>query len=230
MTRLIVCKEGGVWPLVVIGASVGGLEALSLIFPCLPADFAASILLVSHVGARKTALPKVLGSCCALPVRHARDGEPVLPGQVLLAPPGRHMLLTLLEGQRTIKLNHGPREHYTRPAIDPLFRSAASIAGANVVGLILSGYLGDGTAGLLAIKAGGGKTVVQDPADALAPSMPQSALDNVAVDWCLPADKIGPLLLALAMPPQALCYPLPQQHNVKLAASLAALCSAPHEV
>jgi two-component system, chemotaxis family, protein-glutamate methylesterase/glutaminase len=188
-------------PLVVIGASVGGLEALSLIFPCLPADFPASILLVSHVGSRKTALPEVLGRCCALPVRHARDGELVLPGQVLLAPPGRHMLLTLSAGQRTIKLSHGPREHHTRPAIDPLFRSAASTGGANVVGLILSGYLDDGTAGLQAIKAGGGKAVVQEPSDALAPSMPQSALDKVNVDWCLPADKIGPLLLALASPP-----------------------------
>ena len=216
-------------PLVVIGASVGGLEALSLILACLPADFAAPILLVSHVGSRKTALPEVLGRCCALPVRHARDGEPVLPGHVLLAPPGRHMLLTLAAGQPTIKLNHGPREHYTRPAIDPLFRSAARTGGANVVGLILSGYLGDGTAGLQAIKACGGKAVVQDPADALAPSMPQSALDNVDVDWCLPTDKIGPLLLALAMPSQELSSPVPRQHNVKLADSFAAEPQRSHE-
>ncbi|MBB5609933.1 chemotaxis response regulator CheB [Janthinobacterium sp. S3M3] len=124
-----------------------------------------------------------------------------MPGRILLAPPDWHMLVRRMKGQGMVCLSRGPKEHHTRPAIDPLFRSAASAYGANVVGVILSGYLDDGTAGLQAIKAGGGKVVVQAPSDALAPSMPQSALDKVEVDWCLPADKIGPLLLALASSP-----------------------------
>lgn len=193
--------------LVVMGASVGGMEALSIIFSALPADFPAAILVVTHVGARKSLLPELLAKTSALPVRYARDREPIGPGRILLAPPDQHMLVAIAAGRATVELTRGPRENHTRPAIDPLFRSAAAALGARVVGVILSGYLDDGTAGLQAIKACGGIALVQEPEDAVAPSMPHSAIRNVAVDLCLPVADMAPALLALASgqpaPPQA---------------------------
>ncbi|OBV41387.1 chemotaxis protein CheB [Janthinobacterium psychrotolerans] len=184
-------------PLIAIGASAGGMEALSTIFAALPADFPAAILVVTHVGARKSLLPALLAKTSALPVRHAQDREPIRPGRILLAPPDLHMLVSITAGQPMVELTRGPRENHTRPAIDPLFRSAAAALGPQVVGVILSGYLDDGTAGLQAIKACGGMALVQEPEDAVAPSMPDSALRNVAVDRRLPAAGIAPALLAL---------------------------------
>ena len=184
--------------LVVIGASVGGMEALSRIFSELPAGFPAAILVVTHVGARNSLLPEVLARTSALPVRHAQDREPIGPGRILLAPPDRHMLVAIAAGHAMVELTRGPRENHTRPAIDPLFRSAAAALGPQVAGVILSGYLDDGTAGLQAIKACGGMALVQEPGEAVAPSMPQSALRHVAVDRCLPVAGIAPALLALA--------------------------------
>ena len=196
--------------LIVMGASVGGMEALSTIFAALPADFPAAILVVTHVGARKSLLPELLAKTSALPVRYAQDREPIRPGRILLAPPDLHMLVAITAGQATVELTRGPRENHTRPAIDPLFRSAAAALGPQVVGVILSGYLDDGTAGLQAIKACGGMVLVQDPEEAVAPSMPQSAIRNVAVDRRLPVAEIAPVLLALAKgepaPPQP-CAP-----------------------
>jgi two-component system chemotaxis response regulator CheB len=199
-------------PLIVMGASVGGVNALSTIFAALPANLPAAILVVTHVGARKSLLPEILGKTSALPVRFAEEREPVRAGRILLAPPDRHMLIANLAGQATVELTRGPKENHTRPAIDPLFRSAAAAFGPRVVGVILSGYLDDGTAGLQAIKACGGKALVQEPQEAAAPSMPQSALDNVAVDWRLPVAEIGPALLALAhgtLAPATRAQPLP---------------------
>lgn len=182
--------------LIVMGASVGGMEALSTIFAALPADLPAAILVVTHVGARKSLLPELLAKTSALPVRYAQDREPIRPGRILLAPPDLHMLVAITAGQATVELTRGPRENHTRPAIDPLFRSAAAL-GPQVVGVILSGYLDDGTAGLQAIKACGGTVLVQEPEEAVAPSMPQSAIRNVAVDRRLPVAEIAPALLAL---------------------------------
>lgn len=184
--------------LIVMGASVGGVSALSTIFAALPANLPAVILAVMHVGARNSVLPEILGKTSALPVRFAEEHEPVRPGRILLAPPDRHMLVVSAAGQPCIELTRGPKENHTRPAIDPLFRSAAAAFGPKVVGVILSGYLDDGTAGLQAIKACGGKVLVQEPSEAVAPSMPQSAIDHVDVDWRLPSAEIGPALLALA--------------------------------
>ncbi|MGK5074914.1 chemotaxis protein CheB [Janthinobacterium sp. ZB1P44] len=183
--------------LIVMGASVGGVNALSTIFAALPASFPAPILAVMHVGARNSVLPELLGKNSALPVRFAETGEPVRAGCILLAPPDRHMLVAGLAGQATVELTLGPREHHTRPAIDPLFRSAAAAFGPAVAGVILSGYLDDGTAGLRAIKARGGKALVQEPQEAPAPSMPQSALAHVEVDWRLPVAGMAAVLLAL---------------------------------
>ena len=184
--------------LIVMGASVGGMEALSTIFAALPADFPAAILVVTHVGARKSLLPELLAKTSALPVRYAQDREPIRPGRILLAPPDLHMLVAITAGQAMVELTRGPRENHTRPAIDPLFRSAAAAFGPHVVGVILSGYLDDGTAGLQAIKACGGTVLEQDPEEAVAPSMPQSAMRNVVVDSRLPVADMAPVLLALA--------------------------------
>lgn len=183
--------------LILIGASAGGMDVLSAIFAGLPASLPAPVLVVTHLGARKSLLPEILGKTSALPVRFAEEREPVRPGRILLAPPDRHMLVANTAGQPSIELTRGPKENHTRPAIDPLFRSAAAF-GQKVVGVILSGYLDDGTAGLQAIKACGGKALVQEPQEAHASSMPQSAIDHVAVDWRLPVAEIAPALLALA--------------------------------
>ena len=198
--------------LILIGASAGGVEALSAIFAELPATLPAPVLVVAHVGARKSVLPEILGKTSALPVRFAEEREPVRPGRILLAPPDRHMLVANMAGQASIELTRGPKENHTRPAIDPLFRSAAAAFGPKVVGVILSGYLDDGTAGLQAVKACGGKALVQEPQEAQAPSMPQSAIDHVEVDWRLPVAEIAPALLALASGKPASAQPAqPQQ-------------------
>jgi two-component system chemotaxis response regulator CheB len=121
------------------------------------------------------------------------DGESIQPGKIYVAPPDRHLLL---EAGR-IRLTRGPKENRFRPAVDPLFRSAAYAYGSRVIGVVLSGALDDGTAGLWAIKDRGGIAVVQDPAEAEQASMPRSALANIEVDHCLPISEIAPLLVAL---------------------------------
>jgi two-component system chemotaxis response regulator CheB len=132
-------------------------------------------------------------------VVHAVDGEAIEPGRLYVAPPDRHLLL---EHQR-IRLTRGPKENRFRPAIDPLFRSAALAYGSRAVGVVLTGSLDDGTAGLWAIKDRGGVAIVQNPDEALYPSMPRSAMTNVAVDYCLPIDEIAPTLVRLSAQPAA---------------------------
>jgi two-component system chemotaxis response regulator CheB len=129
-----------------------------------------------------------------LKAAHVVDGERLLPGRIYVAPPDLHVLI---DGP-VIRLNHGPKEHHTRPAIDPLFRSAALSRAADVIGVILTGMLDDGTAGLQAVKQYGGIAVVQDPKEASAPSMPASALKYVAVDYCVSVAAMAGLLTALA--------------------------------
>jgi len=184
--------------IVVVGASAGGMGVLKKILSDLPADFAAAVCVVMHIGANKSVLPEILAKAGPLPVRHARDGDVIEPGVVLVAPPDRHLLLVDRGGAGAgVVLSHGPKENYTRPAIDPLFRSAAEACGERVVGVILSGFLDDGTVGLQAVKACGGTAVVQDPNDAYARDMPASAVANVAVDLLLPMDQIGAALTEL---------------------------------
>lgn len=180
---------------VVMGASAGGVAALTGILAGLPGDFPAPILIVMHVGDHPSVLPTLLARSCALPVRHAGDGEPLGPGVVLVAPPGRHLLVERDGDALRAVLTSGPRENHARPAIDPLFRSAAVACAGAAAGVILTGYLDDGVAGLAAIKACGGTAIVQDPAGATAPDMPRHAIEQVAVDRCLPlADIAGALL------------------------------------
>jgi two-component system chemotaxis response regulator CheB len=183
--------------IIVVGASVGGVEAVSRILADLPADLPAAVLVVIHTAPHaRSLLAQILGRAGKLPARSPRPdgGEPIRPGQVYVAPPDHHMLL---DGER-VKIVRGPTENHTRPAIDPLFRSAALHHGPSVIGVILTGFLDDGSAGLVAVKARGGLAVVQDPADAREPSMPRNALENVDADHVLPLAMIGPTLARLA--------------------------------
>jgi two-component system, chemotaxis family, protein-glutamate methylesterase/glutaminase len=180
--------------IVVVGASAGGVEALAELAASLPSDLSAAVFVVLHLPATGTsALHEILHRHGPLPAARVKDGEPIQPGRIYVAPPDHHVLL------RTghVHLSRGPREHGHRPAIDPLFRSAAREYSTRVIGLVLSGTLDDGTAGLLAIKSRGGIAVVQDPADALYPGMPSNALEHVPVDHVLPAASVGELLARL---------------------------------
>jgi two-component system, chemotaxis family, protein-glutamate methylesterase/glutaminase len=143
-------------------------------------------------------LPEILKRYGPLPVSNAKNWEEVRPGRIYVAPPDHHILL---EPSGHVRITHGPKENRFRPAVDPLFRSAAHAFGPRVVGVVLTGGLDDGTAGLWTIKDRGGTTVVQRPDGALAPSMPLSALEHVAVDHCVPLDEIGPLLVRLSLMP-----------------------------
>lgn len=192
---------------IVVGASAGGVQALQTIASVLPADFAAPLIVVLHIGRHRSRMPELLSARGALPAVHASDGERVVPGKIYVAPPDHHVLL---DGQ-VLRLNRGPKEHHTRPAVDPLFRSAALSRGPDVVGVVLSGWLDDGTAGLQAIKAAGGVAVAQDPLDAQVPSMPRSALTYVDVDHCMPVDGMAALLAKLIRrPPNAAAAPRPE--------------------
>ena len=176
--------------IVVIGASAGGVQAIHMLVANLPADLDAALFVVLHIGAHKSELPLLLNQWGKLRSCHPANGEPIRRGHVYVAPPDHHMVIE----PGVIRLTRGPRENWARPAVDPLFRSAAQAYGAGVIGIILTGGLNDGTAGLFEIKQRGGTTVVQDPADAASPGMPQSALQHVAVDHCLPVRAIPALI------------------------------------
>jgi two-component system, chemotaxis family, protein-glutamate methylesterase/glutaminase len=178
---------------IVIGASTGGVAALLELASGLPPKLPAIVGVVLHVGSLPSILPQLLSARSALRAVHPQDGDPLRPGTIYVAPPDHHMLFTT----DAVRLSQGPRENHARPAIDPLFRTAALHWGAGAVGVVLSGQLDDGTAGLKAIKDCGGAAIVQDPGEAIEPAMPRSALANVAVDHCVTVEAMAPLLLAL---------------------------------
>ncbi len=181
--------------IIVVGASAGGVAALIQLVQRLPADLPAAALVVIHVPEHAPSmLPKILSRAGPLPASHPADGESIESGHIYCAPPGVHMVI---EDNR-IRLVAGPRENRHRPAIDPLFRTAALNYGPRVIGVVLTGALNDGTAGLLAIKRRGGLAVVQDPEEAQTPSMPANALAYVDVDQCLPLAEISSYLVAMA--------------------------------
>lgn len=185
---------------IVIGASAGGIEALRIVVGGFPRDLAAAVLVVVHIPPyAQSHLPEILNRSGPLPAKHAENGEVIETGRIYVAPPDRHLLL---QGDR-IELTSGPRENHSRPAIDPLFRSAARAFGPHAIGVIVSGALYDGTAGLMAIKARGGTAVVQDPNEAIASSMPRTALRLVEVDHVAPAEEIGLLLAQLVEAPRS---------------------------
>ncbi|MDR5735959.1 chemotaxis protein CheB [Caballeronia sp. LZ025] len=177
--------------IVVIAASMGGLDVLRTIVSGLPADFPASIFVVMHIGAWPSRLPQILAADSRLPVVHASDGEAIAVGTVYIAPPDRHMLLA----DERIVLSTAPKENFARPAADPLFRSAAVNFGDRAIGVVLTGKLDDGAAGLKAIHACGGYTIIQDPSTCVAPDMPQAALKAVPPDVVAPIEDIGPAIV-----------------------------------
>ena len=177
--------------IVVVGFSAGGIEPLLRLVGALPADFPGAMFVVHHFPPQSvSALPNILQRASALDVAQAVDGDAIVPGRICVARPDQHLVLT---GGR-VRCTNGPREQGHRPAIDPLFRSAARTFGPRVVGVILSGTLDDGTVGLIEIKARGGLALVQEPEEAAYPGMIMSALRSVAVDHVAPARELAAIL------------------------------------
>jgi two-component system chemotaxis response regulator CheB len=184
--------------IITIGASAGGVEALRRLVGRLPADLPASVFIVLHLWPEApSSLAPILTRAAALRVREAKNEDSIERGVIYLAPNDRHLMV---EKDRLVVV-HGPRENRARPAINPLFRSAAAAYGPRVVGVILTGMLDDGAAGLWAVKRCGGIAVVQDPADAQFSEMPANAIASVAVDHQVPLDKLPAVLVRLAHEP-----------------------------
>ena len=159
--------------IVVVGASAGGVEALQIFAASLPSDLSAAVFIVLHIGSggseKRSHLPEILTRAGTLIAVHPRDGDPIEKGRIYVAPPDCHLLVAA----DRVTLSRGPKENRTRPAINPLFRSAALAYGRRVTGVILTGMLDDGVAGLAEIKRKGGVAVIEDPETALYPSMPR---------------------------------------------------------
>ncbi|HVF68704.1 MAG TPA: chemotaxis protein CheB [Pyrinomonadaceae bacterium] len=181
--------------IIVIGTSSGGIDALKKLVSQLPRDLEAAVFVVLHIAPYSLGiLPEMLEREGPLPVANAADWERIEPGRVYVAPPDHHLIL---DPSGHVRVTRGPRENRFRPAVDPLFRSAAHAFGPRVVGVILTGWLDDGTAGLWAVKERGGASVVQHPDDAVAPAMPLNAIKHVEVDHIVPLNEIAPLLVRL---------------------------------
>ncbi|MFC4426567.1 chemotaxis protein CheB [Deinococcus navajonensis] len=181
-------------PVVVVGASAGGVTALSALCAGLPAHFPAAVLVVLHIAAdAPSLLPNILGRAGPLPAHHPVSGEPLRPGHIYVAPPDYHLLVE----PGGVTLTRGPKENRSRPSVDALFRSAAYTYGPRVIGVILSGMLDDGVSGLYTIKRRGGQAVVQRPEEAEYDSMPATALREVEVDHVVSAHEMGALLTRL---------------------------------
>lgn len=184
--------------IIVIGASAGGVEALTKLASGLPANLPAALFVVLHIPPQgASVLPSILSRAGPLPAAHPFDGQAIEHGRIYVAPPDSHLLVK----RGHIQLAGGPRENGHRPAADPLFRTAARAYGPRVVGVVLSGNLDDGTAGLQAVKQRGGVAIAQEPGEALYSGMPHSACENVGVDWVLPVSEIAAVLVRLANEP-----------------------------
>jgi two-component system chemotaxis response regulator CheB len=184
--------------IIVIGASAGSMEMLLAIIAGLPENLPVTILVVLHIPANSPSrLKDILGRVSSLPVIAPEDGDPIVSGCIYVPTPDRHLLV---ENDR-IRVTRGPKENRARPAVDALFRSAAYSFGQRVIGIVLSGNLDDGTAGLWAIKDRGGIAIVQSPEEALFPSMPKSALEHVDVDYILPSSDIPATIVRFVQEP-----------------------------
>ena len=183
---------------IVVGGSAGGIDALLELLPALPATLQAAVLVVLHLPRdRRSLLVEIFQPRCALPLREAQDKDAITPGSVSFAPPDYHLLVDAGPQGPHVGLSVDPPLHFSRPSIDVLFESAADHYGPRLVGILLSGANEDGARGLEAIAAAGGLVVVQDPASAPMPTMPQAALARVAVPHVLPPAGIAALLTHL---------------------------------
>jgi two-component system, chemotaxis family, protein-glutamate methylesterase/glutaminase len=198
---------------IVIGASAGGVQALTKLVADLPPDLPAAVFIVLHIPAHAPSLlPEILARDTRLTVAHARTGEEITPGHIYVAPPDHHLLI---EGKR-IRLVHGPKENLHRPSIDTLFRSAARWAGPRVIGVILTGARADGSIGMRQIKQRGGVAIVQDPLEAQFPSMPTSVMQQIDVDYSLPLREIAPTLITLSgQTVEEGNYPVPDEVEIE---------------
>ena len=203
--------------MVVIGASMGGFEALEQLLGSLPTELPAAVFVVLHTaGDGAELLARALSKESVLPVLLAAEGQPFTDSRVYVPPPDHHLLL----GHDHLHVRRGPRENGARPAVDPLFRSAAVYCTTRVIGVVLTGLLDDGTAGLLAIKRCGGIAIVQDPRDAAYPDMPRSAIRHVAIDHVLALQDVAGALAALTRETRP---PVPEvPHEIQLEALIAA--------
>jgi two-component system chemotaxis response regulator CheB len=203
--------------IIAIGGSTGSGKVLQRIMADLPADFPGSIFVSTHVPSHSPShLAAILARSGPLPVSAALDGQAIERGQVYVATPNRHLLV--IDG--TMKLGDGPRENMTRPAIDPLFRSAALSYGSRAVGVLLTGMLNDGASGLCAIKQRGGTTIVQHPLDAQADEMPLAALEAMTPDEVAPAADLARLLTEIVQRDAG--AGVPAQDNLMLEVEIAA--------
>ncbi len=210
--------------IVVIGGSAGGVEALRRICAGLPADLPATVFVVLHISpATRSVMPELLSRAGPLPARHPRDEEATSRGTIYVAPPDMHMLLR----PGHVILRRGPLESSSRPAIDTLFRSAAVAYRSRVIGVVLSGLLDDGSAGLMAIKACGGICVVQEPDDAMWPEMPRNALSHDGVYYRATVAELPALLTRLVSEAPGEMPPIPHHLIVQAAAAAREVATAP---
>ncbi len=199
--------------IIVIGGSAGATGPLKEILGRLPVDIPAAIFIVLHIPSHGIGiLSTVAAAAGKLPVREAESGMIIENGHVYLAAPDHHLLLA----PNHIMLGRGPRENMVRPAIDPLFRSAALHYGPRVIGVVLSGLLSDGAAGLTAVKRCGGMALVQDPKDAIADEMPLRALESTTVDLCVPSARIGDVLSDLVREAPGASFPIPPEIRLEV--------------
>ncbi len=199
--------------IIVIGGSAGATAPLKEILGSLPRDLQAAVLIVLHIPARGLGMLSTIAAAAGpLPVRQAADRMLIEHGQVYIGAPDHHMLI---EDNR-ILLGRGPRENMMRPAIDPLFRSAAIGYGPRVIGVVLSGLLSDGASGLDAIKRCGGMALVQDPVDAIADEMPRRALEATTVDLCVPGVRLGDVLSDLVQESAGMVLPIPRELRLEV--------------
>ena len=198
---------------IVIGGSSGATAPLKAILGALPIDLPAAVLIVLHIPARSLGmLATVTAAAAHLPVHAASEGMAVAPGNIYLGVPDHHLIV----GEGGIRLGRGPRENMARPSIDALFRSAAATYGPRVIGVLLSGLLNDGAAGLEAIKRCGGVVVVQDPSDAIADEMPRSAMEAVTVDLAVTSARIGDVLSDLVRESAGPGLPVPPEIRLEV--------------
>jgi two-component system chemotaxis response regulator CheB len=199
--------------IIVVGASMGGVEALTALVRQLPAGLPAAVLVVQHTSTQSPGLlGHILDQCGPLSAVSAEDGMPLEHGRIYVAPPDRHLLVT----GGGLRVVYGPRENRSRPAIDPLFRTAAVHCRSRVIGVVLTGLLGDGTAGLLAVERCGGVAIVQSPDDAAYPEMPSRALAAVPTAITAPLAGLAPMLARLAAEQAPEPPPVPEALRIEV--------------